>query len=63
MLIKESALKNFINYTGKTPMLKSPPTKPQALRLAALLKRDATPAPHMKLAKLSRTPLSTEHFQ
>ena len=75
MLIKKGALKNSTNHTGEAPILKSPSTKPQALRSAALLKRDcnigALPLPPppspprhtAKLAKPPRTTLSTEHLQ
>ena len=67
MLIKKGALKNSTNHTGEAPILKSPSTKQQALRSAALLKRDCyigvpppsppsppPPSPHRETRKASK---------
>ena len=39
MLIKKGALKNFTNYTGKTPMLESPLNKTASPQACSFIKK------------------------
>ena len=65
MLFKTCALKNFTNYTGKKPMLKSPLNKTASPKSCSFIKKrlQHQRCPPAKLVTPPRTSISKKHIQ